>query len=62
MDGCRRAEMRLMTTRDSSVERTILDVGMEVNAYTLKCKASGEGAIVDAGRAGRGGFLHRLSG
>ena len=37
-----------------SVERTILDVGMEVNAYTLKCKASGEGAIVDAGgQAGR---------
>jgi glyoxylase-like metal-dependent hydrolase (beta-lactamase superfamily II) len=32
-----------------SVERTILDVGMEVNAYALKCKASGEGAIVDAG-------------
>ena len=37
-----------------SVERTILDVGMEVNAYALKCKASGEGAIVDAGgQAGR---------
>ena len=37
-----------------SVERTILDVGMEVNAYTLKCKESGEGAIVDAGgQAGR---------
>lgn len=32
-----------------SVERTILDVGMEVNAYALKCKTSGEGAIVDAG-------------
>ncbi len=32
-----------------SVERKILDVGMEVNAYALKCKASGEGAIVDAG-------------
>ena len=37
-----------------SVERTILEVGMEVNAYALKCKASGEGAIVDAGgQAGR---------
>lgn len=32
-----------------SVERTILDAGMEVNAYALKCKATGEGAIVDAG-------------
>ncbi len=32
-----------------SVERTILDAGMEVNAYAMKCKATGEGAIVDAG-------------
>ena len=32
-----------------SVERTILDAGMEVNAYALKCKTTGEGAIVDAG-------------
>lgn len=32
-----------------SVERTILDAGMEVNAYALRCKATGEGAIVDAG-------------
>jgi len=32
-----------------SVERTILDAGMEVNAYALKCKTTWEGAIVDAG-------------
>ena len=32
-----------------SVERTILDAGMEVNAYAMKCNATGEGAIVDAG-------------
>ncbi len=32
-----------------SVERTILDAGMEVNAYALKCKTTGKGAIVDAG-------------
>lgn len=41
-------------TGELAVERLILDAGMEVNTYVLKCKASGEGAVVDAGgQAGR---------
>ncbi len=32
-----------------SVDRVILSAGMEVNAYVLKCLATGEGALVDAG-------------
>ena len=33
----------------AAVERQILDVGMEVNCYILKCKTTGKGAIVDPG-------------
>ena len=31
------------------VQRVILSAGMEVNAYVLKCKVSGQGALIDAG-------------
>ena len=33
----------------SAVQRQILDVGMEVNCYIVKCKATENGAIVDPG-------------
>jgi glyoxylase-like metal-dependent hydrolase (beta-lactamase superfamily II) len=33
----------------SRVDRVILSAGMEVNAYVMKCKKSGKGALVDAG-------------
>ena len=36
-------------TSDLQVERVVLDAGMVVNAYILKCKKSGSGAIIDAG-------------
>jgi glyoxylase-like metal-dependent hydrolase (beta-lactamase superfamily II) len=39
-------------TEKIQVERLILDAGMEVNAYILKCKATGKGAVVDAGGEG----------
>ena len=32
-----------------SVDRVILSAGMEVNAYILKCRATGDGALIDAG-------------
>ena len=32
-----------------AVDRVILSAGMEVNAYVLKCKKTGEGALIDAG-------------
>lgn len=32
-----------------AVDRAVLSAGMEVNAYVMKCKATGEGVIVDAG-------------
>ena len=38
---------------DLAVNRLILEAGMEVNAYVLKCKATGEGAVVDAGGQAR---------
>jgi len=31
------------------VERLILDAGMTVNCYLLKCKASGQGGVIDPG-------------
>lgn len=31
------------------VERLILDAGMTVNCYLLKCKTSGKGAVIDPG-------------
>ena len=36
-----------------AVARQILDVGMEVNCYVLKCKTTGDGAIIDAGGGAR---------
>ena len=39
--------------RDRRVERLILDAGMTVNCYLLKCRASGKGAIVDPGGQAR---------
>ncbi len=36
-------------TEATLVDRVILSAGMEVNAYVLKCKRSGKGALVDAG-------------
>ena len=36
-----------------AVDRTILNVGMEVNCYGLKCKRTGEGALIDAGGQAR---------
>lgn len=33
----------------TAVDRLILDAGMEVNCYILKCKRSGEGAVIDPG-------------
>lgn len=38
-----------METDSLRVERLVLDAGMEVNAYVLKCLKSGNGAVVDAG-------------
>ena len=39
--------------RGRRVERLILDAGMTVNCYLLKCTASGEGAIIDPGGQAR---------
>ena len=39
--------------RGRRVERLILDAGMTVNGYLLKCMASGEGAIIDPGGQAR---------
>lgn len=36
-----------------AVERLVLDAGMQVNCYVLKCKRTGDGAIVDAGGEAR---------
>jgi len=36
-------------TSELQIERVVLDAGMVVNVYILKCKKSGSGAIVDAG-------------
>lgn len=32
-----------------SVDRVVLSAGMEVNAYVMKCRSTGEGALIDAG-------------
>ena len=34
---------------DIRIDRLVLDAGMTVNAYIMKCERSGSGAIVDAG-------------
>ena len=39
--------------RGRRVERLILDAGMTVNGYLLKCMASGEGAVIDPGGQAR---------
>ena len=39
--------------RGRRVERLILDAGMTVNCYLLKCTASGKGAIIDPGGQAR---------